>query len=122
MNQNKKTILIFAVLILAFLIVAMLFPLRAKSQGIENQIVLKFERTENGARFFTSTSRIALGLVPLNNAAPLSPQTLSICRVEIVPITLRSFEGKDLGTNNEILFHCGQDRYLFTTLAIVGEK
>ncbi len=121
MSTNCKTILIFSALILAFLLIAMLFPIRTHSQRIETQIVLKFERTENGARFFTSASRIALGLVPLNNAAPLSPQTLSVCKVEIVPLTLRSFEGKDLGTNNEILFRCGQDRYLFTTLAIVKE-
>lgn len=122
MTSRTKTILIFAALVLAFFIIAALFPLKVRSQERSNQIVLEYDSSFRDYRIFRSKTQIALGLKPLNNAAPLSPSTLSICRMAVVPVGVRTLDGKDLGPINEIVFNCGSDRYIFTTLVMVGDK
>jgi hypothetical protein len=85
------------------------------------QIVLQFKQMhpDGKIRFFVPQQPIALGLIPLNNAAPLSPEALSICRMEIVKIAVKTLDGKDAGQLDDIIFHCGPDRYIFTTLAVL---
>jgi len=100
-----------------------MFPCSA-SELQTPQIVLRFKQThpDGKTRFFVPEQPIALGLVPLNNAAPLSPEALSICHMEIVKIAVKTLDGKDAGQLDDIMFRCGPDRYIFTTLAVVPEK
>jgi hypothetical protein len=87
---------------------------------IPNQIVLKYERTINGVRFFTS--QIAIGLVSADSPAPLSPGDVSVCKMEIVPLAIQSFEQKPVGKLDGIMFRCGETKYVFQTLAVVKER
>jgi hypothetical protein len=88
---------------------------------IKNQIVLKYERTVNGTRFFTPATPLAIGLVPVDAAAPLAPQDLSICKMEIVPLAIQSFEHREVGKLDGIMFRCGENKYIFQSLAVMQE-
>jgi hypothetical protein len=120
-GRTYATILISIAIVVFFILIALLFPLPARpSEPQGPQIVLEFNQSspDGKIRFFTVKSPVGLGLTPLNNAAPLSPGTLSICRMETAQVALRTLDGKDVGPLNDIVFRCGQDRYIFTTLAV----
>jgi hypothetical protein len=89
---------------------------------VHNQIVLKYDRTVNNVRFFVPSIPLAIGLVPVDAAAPLSPGDLSICKMEIVPLAIQSFQGKEVGKLDGIMFRCGDNKYIFQSLAVVQER
>lgn len=125
--KARTAVLLFAAALLVFVIVALLCPLRTPGEPNGSQIVLSFERdVQEPARtikFFVPQGKIAFGLLPIDGpSAPLPAGSLSVCRMEVVQVALRFFDGKETGPVNEILFRCSGKRYLFTTLATVREK
>jgi hypothetical protein len=84
---------------------------------VPNQVVLKYDRTVGATRFFIPQRQIAIGLVPVDAAAPLAPNDLAICKMEVSPLAIQTFENKPAGTLDGIVFRCGENKYVFQTLA-----
>lgn len=119
--MKVKTVLGVIVALILLILVLLFFPIPSKGTPEIKQIVLEFSSEKDGLRYFVPKGKIGIGLLPLNSPAPLSPGTLSICRVQLVPVALRFLDGKEAGPVKDILFICGEDRYIFTSLGIPQE-
>jgi hypothetical protein len=119
MSERNKSILAFVILLSLLVMVMLLCPLPSKPAE-QPQIVLVYRgmHPDGKTRIFVPQTKIALGLTPMDNYASMNPGSYTVCKMEVTQLGVRTYSGKETDKMNEILFRCGQDRYLFTVLAV----
>lgn len=117
MKQSTNLFLIIIGTVIGFILTALFFPLPAPAdEGPQIVLVYQGVHPDGKTKIFIPKDKIALGLTPLGDYAPMSPGAYAVCRLEITPVGVRSLDGKRVDSMNEILFRCGQNKYLFTVL------
>ncbi len=92
-----------AIIVLAFILVCLLFPLTGKAQGdVRPQILVVYDhKVPSGTIVGEAKARVILGLRqadPEKRLAPIEKKTLMLCRPH--------------NEGNHVMFRCGQDEYI----------